>query len=122
CNVQLIIVGKQAARFTARLENINVLAAYTDFPEKPTANDIRPILNTITELFTNAEVDAVDAIFTDYQSSIAQVVKVDRVLPAAFHTEPVSQDLEAAVFEPSPQAVLETVTMRLIESQLNQIF
>lgn len=119
---QLIIVGKQAARFVARLEDIDVLAAYTDFPEKPTANDIRPILNTITELYEKAEVDAVDAIFTDYQSSITQVVTVKRVLPAAHTTERVSHDLEAAIFEPSPEAVLNTVTQRLIESQLNQIF
>jgi F-type H+-transporting ATPase subunit gamma len=119
---QMIIVGKQAARFVARLENVTVLASYTDFPEKPTANDIRPILNTITELFTAGDIDAVDAIFTDYQSSITQVVKVDRVLPAAFASEAISHDLEAAVFEPSPKEVLETVTMRLIEAQLSQIF
>lgn len=121
-NAQLIIVGKQAARFVSRLENINVLAAYSDFPERPTANDIQPILNTITDLFTKADVDAVDAIFTDYQSSITQVVQVQRVLPAAFSDVPVPAQLDLAVFEPSPQVVLESITLRLIESQLNQIF
>lgn len=121
-NTQLIIVGKQAARFVARLKDIQVLAAYTDFPEQPTANDIRPILNTIIELYEKADIDAVDVIFTDYQSSIAQVVQVKRVLPAAFTDEPVSQDLDNAVFEPSPEAVLNTVTLRLIESQLSQFF
>lgn len=120
--VQMIIVGKQAARFVARLQEIDVLAAYTDFPEKPDANDIRPILNTITELYEKADVDAVDAIFTDYQSSITQVVKVERVLPAAYADVPVTHDLEEAEFEPSPQEVLETITMRLIEAQLSQIF
>jgi F-type H+-transporting ATPase subunit gamma len=121
-NSQLIIVGKQAARFVARLQNIDVLAAYTDFPERPTANDIRPILDTITDLYTQKTIDAVDAIFTDYQSSITQVVKVKRLLPAAFVTEPISHDLADATFEPSPEEVLNTVTLRLIESQLNQIF
>jgi len=121
-NIQLIIVGKQAARFVARLENIDVLASYNDFPEKPDANDIAPILHTITELFAKKAIDAVDAIFTDYKSSIAQVVKVQRVLPAAFTIAPISSDLETADFEPSPEKVLETVTMRLIESQLSQIF
>lgn len=121
-NTQLIIVGKQTARFVTRLEDINVLASYNDFPEKPNANDIAPILQTITELFEKKKVDAVDAIFTDYQSSITQVVKVQRVLPAAFTAQPISHDLETADFEPSPEKVLETVTMRLIESQLSQIF
>lgn len=121
-NAQLIIVGKQAARFVTRLEDINVLASYHDFPEKPDANDIAPILQTITELFIKRNVDVVDAIFTDYKSSITQVVKVQRVLPAAFTEHPISHDLESADFEPSPEKVLETVTIRLIESQLSQIF
>ena len=121
-NVQLIIVGKQAARFVARLTDVNVLASYSDFPEKPTANDIRPVMTTVTELYEAKTVDAVDAIFTDYQSSITQVVKVDRILPAAFSDVPVSHDLQDAVFEPSAKAVLENITIRLIEAQLNQIF
>ncbi len=121
-NPQLIIVGKQAARFASRLENVDILAAYTEFPEKPTANDIHPILTTITELYADKSIDAVDAIFTDYQSSITQVVKVERVLPAAFSDVPTSHDLDQATFEPSPAAVLETVTTRLIEAQLSQIF
>lgn len=120
--VQMIIVGKQATRFVARLQDIDVLAAYTDFPEKPDANDIRPIMNTITELYAKADVDAVDAIFTDFKSSITQVVTVERVLPAAFTDVPIGRDLDGAVFEPSPQAVLENITLRLIEAQLSQIF
>ncbi len=121
-STQLIIVGKQAARFVSRLEDVNALAAYTEFPERPTANDIRPILNTITEMYTKRQIDAVDAIFTDYKSSITQVVKVQRVLPAAFTAEPISHDLGEADFEPSPEEVLASVTLRLIEAQLTQIF
>lgn len=120
--IQLIIVGKQAARFAARLQNIEILASYMDFPERPDANDIRPILNTITQLYSGASIDAVDVIFTDYKSSITQIVTLERILPAAFTEETITHDLQEAVFEPSPQAVLESITMRLIESQLTQIF
>lgn len=119
---QLIIIGKQAAQFISRFESVDVLAAYTEFPEKPTANDLRPLLNTITDLYTQAEIDAVDVIYTDYKSSITQEVAVDRLLPAAFVEVEVSADLERAIFEPSPQAVLDGITMRLIEVQLMQLF
>jgi len=119
---QLIIVGKQAARFVARLQDVDVVQAYTEFPEQPTANDIRPILETIVGLFEKKSIDAVDAIFTNYKSSIMQVVEIQRVLPAAFSAEPISHDLGTATFEPSPQQVLDTVTLRLVESQLSQIF
>ncbi len=120
--VKLIVVGKQAARFVSRFENVEVVAAYTDFPEQPTANDLRPILNTITELYEAKKIDAADAIFTDYKSSVSQIVALDRILPAAFSEVKISADLEKAVFEPSAKAVLDNVTLRLVEAQLMQIF
>lgn len=119
---QLLIVGKQAAQFAAKLEGIEVLAVYQEFPEYPTANDIRPIMDTLTDLYKESSIDAVDIIYTEYKSSISQEVTVDRLLPAAFHTVPLSDDMENAVFEPSPKAVLDSVTERLIEANLNQAF
>lgn len=119
---KLIVIGKQTARFVARLKDVEVIAAYTEFVEQPTANDIRPILNTIIELYKDNQVDAVDALFTDYRTSISQEVTIERVLPAAFAEEEVTPDLERAIFEPSPKAVLDGVTERLVESHLSQIF
>lgn len=121
-NTQLIVVGKQASRFVSKLEDVEILAAYTDFPDQPSVNDIRPILSTILEMYQKADVDAVDIIFTDYKSSISQEVTVERILPAAFTDLHIYPDLDKAIFEPSPQAVLQTVTERLIESQLAQMF
>lgn len=119
---KLIIIGKQGARFVVRFEDVEVIAAYTEFPDHPTANDIRPILETVRDAFTSNVVDAVDVLYTDYKSSINQVVTVERILPAAFTDEETSPDLEAAVFEPSPKVVLNAVTDRLIEAQLTQAF
>lgn len=117
---QAIVVGKQISQFASRLEQCEVVAAYHDFPEHPTANDIRPILSTIIELFEAKTVDAIDIIYTDFISSIRQDVVVDRLLPAAFQEVAIPADLEQATFEPSARAVLESVTTRLIESQLSQ--
>ena len=119
---QVIVVGKQAAQFITRFDNIEVIAVYREFPEHPTPNDIRPILTTVTDNYANAEVDAVDILYTDFKSSISQVVRSDRLLPAAYSEVPISDDLESADFEPSVQAVLENVTMRLIEANLTQAF
>lgn len=121
-NVQVIVVGKQASHFVSRLEDVNVIAAYTDFPEQPTPNEIRPILNTVTEMYEKSEVDAVDVIYTDYKSSIVQEVEVQRILPAAFTETHIYPDLDVAIFEPSARAVLDTVTVRLIDAQLAQVF
>jgi F-type H+-transporting ATPase subunit gamma len=155
---QVIVVGRQGARFVAKLEGVETIAVYERFAERPTANDIRPILNTIIERFVGQEedaspdaaedaasdadfslgklygkksiprygngprVDAVDVIFTDYKTSITQIVRSRRLLPAAFQQIEIEPDLEAAAFEPSVRAVLDNVTERLIEAQLNQAF
>lgn len=121
---QAIVIGKQGARFIVRFEDVEVLAVYDHFPDKLTANDIQPLLETLVSKYTDKQVDAVDVIYTDYKSSIAQVVTVDRLLPAAHlpeeDTESTNEDDKDMVFEPSPGAVLKAITERLIESQLSQ--
>jgi len=119
---KVIAIGRQGSTHVARLEDVELIAAYDHFPELPTANDIRPILNTIVELFLDRQVDAVDIIYTDYKSSISQIVRSLRLLPAAWQAIEIEPDLEKATFEPSVQAVLEGITLRLIEAQLNQAF
>ena len=121
---KVVVIGKQGARFVVRFDGVEVIAAYTDFPDHPTANDISPILDTIRDTFISKQVDAVDALFTDYKSSINQVVTVERILPAAFIDNEVVSDIDGdeIVFEPSPSAVLDKITLRLIEAQLSQAF
>jgi F-type H+-transporting ATPase subunit gamma len=119
---KIIVIGKQGSRLVARLKGLEVIAAYHNFPERPTANDIRPILNTVIDKFVSKEIDVVDIIYTHYNSSINQVVQVQRLLPAAFQEVKLTPDLESATFEPSPKEVLDNVTERLIEAELNQTF
>ena len=121
-NSQLIIIGKQTAQFVARLEGVETIAVYTNFAEQPTANDLRPIQNTIIDLYKTEQVDIVDVIYTKYKSSVSQEVEIERLLPVAFTEEEITPDLGLATFEPSPQKVLDGITERLIESQLAQIF
>jgi len=120
---QVIVIGRQGAKFITRFAGVTIVAAYHDFPEHPTANDIRPILGTILEKFKAKDVDAVDLLYTDYKSSISQVVTSERLLPAAVAkegAEKIDPELERSVFEPSVQAVLDNITERLIEVQLSQ--
>ncbi len=119
---QVIAIGRQGSKFVSRLQGVEMLAAYHRFAEQPTANDIRPILNTIVEMFIAKQVDAVDVIYTDYRSSISQVVTSVRLLPAAFNEAEIEPGLKDATFEPSVQEVLDSITLRLVEAQLNQAF
>lgn len=123
-NIQssIILVGRKGASFVSRLQDVDVVAVYEQFPEQPTANDIRPILETVIEWYRDEKTDAVDVLYTDYISSVTQEVKIDRLLPAIFEKTRGREELEQAIIEPNPKTILEEVTERLIESQLTQAF
>lgn len=117
---KLITIGKKAKLFAAKLEEVSLMAAYQDFSDNPTAEDLRPILIMALEGFKNRDFDAVDVIYTDFVSSINQTPMVSRLLPAAFEDVDLPPHLKDAVFEPSPSEVLRQVTERFIEVKLMQ--
>ena len=137
----LILIGKQAARFAAKLKDVTVIGSYDHMPENPAVSDLTPILDTVktafggkTEVIENEEsgrpekvvveptVDAVDVLYTDYKSSVVQEVTLLHLLPAAFQEARVSNQLGVAIFEPSPKKVLDTVADRLVDVQLWQAY
>ncbi|MCE7936728.1 ATP synthase F1 subunit gamma [Candidatus Saccharibacteria bacterium CPR2] len=118
----VIVIGKKGSRFVSKLAGIKNIGIYEDFPDVPSIDDIKPIVMNTIEMFVNKEIDAVDVLYTHFYSSIKQEAIVQRILPAAFEETELRKDLGDAIFEPSPQAVLDNVTPRLIEAQLHQTF
>ena len=117
---KVITVGKKATAFTAKVHDLEVIGAYHDFVDNPTAEDLRPILITAINGFTKNEFDAVDIIYTDFISSISQIPKSARLLPVAFDDVDLPTNLEDAIFEPTPEKVLVEVTERFVEVTMMQ--
>lgn len=117
---QTIAIGRRANRFASRLKDTSVVAAYQDLPDKPAGNELRAIFDTAREKFLSGEVDAVDIVFTEFVSSVSQVAKVQRILPAGYTETEVSEEIRESAFEPSPEVVLEGVAYRLVEAQVYQ--
>ncbi len=46
-----LTIGRQGSNFASKIEHVQSLGAYTDFPEHPTANDLRSILDTVIASF-----------------------------------------------------------------------
>lgn len=122
--VKALTVGKLASRFAAGLEGVEPVGAYEQWSIAPAAEDIRPIYASLVSQFQDKTVDAVDVIFTDFRSAVVQTTKTTQLLPAFVDTAgiEVGEDLRDSEFEPSPQAVLETIVPRLVEAQLYQFF
>lgn len=121
-STSVICIGRQAANAAARIRDLEIRAVYQALPDKPDADSLRPILNTVVGLFADGEVDAVDIINTKFISTMRQEVQTVRLLPAGFafdETEP-EDELKSATIEPSAEVLLRATTMRLLESQVYQ--
>jgi F-type H+-transporting ATPase subunit gamma len=115
-----LTVGRKAAQFVSRIKDIDVLGSYEELPDRPDGSELRAILHTARELFVSGDVDAVDVVYTDYVTSITQVAKVVRVLPAGYSIDEPQTKTFDAVYEPSTEEVLNGIAYRLVGAQLFQ--
>lgn len=118
--IKTISIGRKGSSFVSRLKDNELIGSYHDIANQPSANELRPIINTAVQLFTSGAIDAADVIYTCYINSLKQETRINRLLPAGFEITEVSHEVRTADFEPSAEVVLENATLRLVEVQLYQ--
>lgn len=117
---ETIAIGRKAAQFVTRLKDTEIVGVYEELADRPSGHELRSILDTAIDKFTNGDVDAVDMIFTEFVSSMTQTATIRRLLPAGFAVTDVSESVRDAEYEPSIEAVLDAATYRLLGAQLFQ--
>lgn len=115
-----IAIGRKASQFATRLKDTEVVGVYENLPDQPSGRDLHAVLDSARDMFLNGEVDAVDVIYTEFVSSLSQVPRVRRILPAGFEHTKVGNFVKDAKYEPSAGEVLDAVAYRLIGAQLYQ--
>jgi F-type H+-transporting ATPase subunit gamma len=115
----VITVGSKGAQFVRRLQNVELVAVYPPFGDHPTANDIRPILNTVMDQYKDEIIDDVQVIYTVFISTISQQAQSLQLLPAPLFDVDTAK-LPISNFEPDVETVVDQVTTRLIEAQIWQ--
>lgn len=116
----LIVIGKKGAQVVSKLEGIELVGVYENWPTNPTVADLAPILQQARTGFTDGSFDEVTLVYTEFFSMIKQVVTQTKLLPLAQPVITERPEADKQGFEPSPQAVLEAVVPRLVEAQLMQ--
>jgi F-type H+-transporting ATPase subunit gamma len=119
-HTSLICIGRKVSQAASRISGVDVLAVYQDYPDHPDANQLRPLLNSVLEMFSNDEVDAVDVLYTHFKSAMSQDVRMQRMLPAGFEEAETTTNLESLKIEPSIEELLRSTTVRLLEVQIYQ--
>lgn len=116
----VIAIGSKGAQFVRRLSDVDLMAVYPPFGDQPTANDVRPILNTIMQQYKEEKVDEVSVIYTDFKTTVLQESVTQQLLPAPLIQTDDDSDLPVSNFEPDVETVIEQVATRLIEAQIWQ--
>ncbi|MCB9819705.1 ATP synthase F1 subunit gamma [Candidatus Nomurabacteria bacterium] len=115
-----IAVGRKMTQVVTRLKDATLVGAYEDIGDDLDGYELHAALDTAFDMFVDGEVDAVDIIYTDFVSSVVQIPKVERLLPAGRAAESEDTISTEAVFEPSLETVLQNVVYRLLGAQLFQ--
>lgn len=116
----VITIGSKGAQFVRRLGNVNLLAVYPPFGDQPTANEVRPLLNTIMEEYKSEAVDEVSILYTQFKSTVVQVSQSQQLLPAPLLDKDEASAAPISNFEPDVETVVDQVTTRLVEAQIWQ--
>lgn len=118
---QVIAIGNKGAQFVRRLQGVELLAVYPAYGDQPTANDVRPLLNTIIDSYKSQQTDEVRVLFTKFKSTVSQQAVAQQLLPAqaAAHDGTVVAGT-VSNFEPDVEIVIDQVAIRLIEAQVWQ--
>jgi len=115
----VIAIGNKGAQFVRRVAGIDLEAAYPGFGNEPSANDLRPILNTLVEQYKDETMDEVRVLYTKFVSTVNQRAESLQLLPAQ---TPDAAEAGTAIsnFEPDVETVIDQVATRLIEAQVWQ--
>lgn len=116
----VIAVGRKVAQAASRVRGLRVEAVYNDLPDRPNADDLRPLLNQVVDSFVRGDADDIDIVYTHFISTVNTEVRVQQVLPAGFAEAELGEEMASAEAEPSATELLEAVTVQLLESQLYQ--
>jgi F-type H+-transporting ATPase subunit gamma len=119
----IVTVGRKAEGYF-RFRDFPIDAAYSGFSDSPTYEDARQVASAVVSRFESGELDRVQLVYTRFISAGRQEVVVEPLLPLAqaevtdAPTEPTTEQSADYEFEPSPDAILETLLPRYTESRI----
>lgn len=120
----VVTVGKKALAF-AEFIGLDVLAVFTDIPDKVTTSDLVPLSTLIVEKFSSHELRSVDLVYTDFINTLSQQAVSMHLLPIqqVIPTDATLTKLEAPseiLFEPNPSDILSELLPYYLENTVYQ--
>lgn len=79
-NAKYIAVGQKAVTFL-RNRGFDLLAGFTDWPEKTKLSDVLPLIDLVKSKYLASEINKVDVLFTDFVNVLKQRSLIFSLLP-----------------------------------------
>ncbi|MDQ0508562.1 F-ATPase gamma subunit [Aedoeadaptatus ivorii] len=113
---KLFVVGSKAKEYFAR-RNYDILESYTGISDAPSFEHAKNLATTALDLYRDGTVDAIDLVYTRFESTLKYTPKVERLLPSEELKAKADKKASTLVeFEPSPEAVLDYLIPMYVES------
>jgi F-type H+-transporting ATPase subunit gamma len=117
---KFLTIGKRGTSLIARMRK-DLLAEFSGLSEKPTILDVGPIAKIAIDEFLQGNVDEVYVTYTDFVNVLVQRPTTRRLLPIQpGEVEPHDGAGAVYIYEPSPEAILDSVLPRFTELQIYQ--
>ena len=115
--VTLATVGRKGRDFFRR-RGIPIRAEFVNIFSKLDYGHARDISETIIQLYSQAEIDAVYIVYNEFKSVIQQRIVVEKVLPLSrVDLQPAAAQLDY-IFEQPPQEIFNRLLPRYVEIQI----
>lgn len=114
--VSIIPVGRKGRDFFRRA-GFDLAAEFVELGDFPDFQDVRPISRIIMEDFMSGAVDEVHIGFQQFVNAAVQRPTTRQILPIVPPTGEEARPIDF-IFEPSPEALLETLLPRYVEMQV----
>jgi F-type H+-transporting ATPase subunit gamma len=117
-HLTLFPVGRKGRDFFRRRE-ASITSDYVNFFNKLDYGHAKDIAKTITDLYSEAKVDAVYIVYNEFKSAIQQRVTMEKLLPLGRADLANTQETPAEyIFEQPPQQVFDRLLPRYVEIQV----
>lgn len=124
-DLRVLVVGKKAREFAGRM-GYDIVASFSDLPEHIRFQDILPLSEIIIPGFLGQEFSSVTFAHMKFVTTLTQEATFTPLLPLqAIESEEIVPEekifAKEYIFEPSPQAILNSLLPAYIETQLYQM-
>ena len=112
-------LGSKAAGFFQRFGG-QLAAKKAGLGDTPSVQDVIGPVKVMLDEFAEGKIDRLFVVYNKFVNTMKQEPVIDQLLPLPKAEEEVSAHAWDYLYEPSPEAILETLLVRFIESQVYQ--